>query len=66
MSTLEGMGARDVVVYKDKMNVIHGMLVFNCKHFTNGTVKRFQVCFCACGDQQIEGTDFFESYIPVI
>ncbi len=36
------------------------------KGFCNGTVKKFKACFCAQGDQQLEGIDFFESNAPVV
>ncbi len=58
-STLEGMGAWDVVEREDDMNVINGTWAFKCKQFPNGTVKKFKACFCACKDQQLEGIDFF-------
>ncbi len=34
--------------------------------FPNDTVKNFKACFCAVGDQQLEGIDFFETYAPVV
>ncbi len=66
MITLEGMGACDVVEREDDMNVINGTWAFKCKRFPNGTVKKFKACFCARGDQQLEGIDFFETYAPVV
>ncbi len=62
--TLEGMGAWDVVEHN--MNVMNGTWAFKCKLFPNGTVKKFKACFCVCGDQQLEGIDFFETYAPVV
>ncbi len=48
--TLEGMGAWDVVEHENHMNV----WAFKCKRFPNDTVKKFNACFCARGDQQLE------------
>ncbi len=64
--TLEEMGAWDVVEREDDMNVINETWAFKCKWFPNGTVKKFKARFCAHGDQQLEGIDFFETYAPVV
>ncbi len=48
------------------MIVITGTWAFKCKRFPNGTVKKFKACFCACGDQQLEWIDFFETYATVV
>ena len=29
-------------------------------------VKKFKACFCARGNMQLEGIDFFETYAPVV
>ncbi len=63
---LEGMGASDGVECEDGMNLIKGTWALKCKHFPNGTVKKFKACYCAHGDQQLEGIDFFETYAPVV
>ena len=55
-----------MVERKDDMNVISGTWAFKCKRFPNGTVKKFKARFCARGDQQLEGIDFFETYAPVV
>ncbi len=66
IDTLEGMGDWDVVERKDDINVIDGTWAFKCKQFHNGTVKKLKACFCACGDQQLEGIDFFVINAPVV
>ncbi|KAL7461716.1 hypothetical protein ACHAXS_002131 [Conticribra weissflogii] len=53
--TLEGMGAWDGVECENGMNLNNGTWVSKCKRFPNGTVKKFKACFCAHGDQQLEG-----------
>ncbi len=63
---LEGMGAWDGVECEDGMNLINGTWALKFKHFPNGTVKKFKACFCAQGDQQLEGIDFSETYAPVV
>ncbi len=66
MDTLEGMGAWDVFQHKNDMNIINGTCTFKCKQFTSDTVKKFKAHFCAHGDQQLEGIDFFETYANVV
>ena len=36
------------------------------KRFPGGLIKKFKARFCARGDQQLEGVDFFETYAPVV
>ena len=48
------------------MNVIQSTWAFKCKRFPDGLIKKFKARFCARGDQQIEGVDFFETYAPVV
>ncbi len=57
------MGAWDVVEHKDEVNVIDGTWAFKCMQLPIGT--KFNAHFCACGDQQLEGIDYFETYAPV-
>ena len=39
---------------------------FKLKHTSDGLIKKFKAQFCAKGDQQVEGVDFFETYAPVV
>ncbi|KAL7459548.1 hypothetical protein ACHAXS_000451 [Conticribra weissflogii] len=49
-----------------KVDVINWTWDFKCKKFSYGTVKKFKVHFCACGDvQQLKVIDFFEACVPV-
>ena len=66
LETLEGMDAREVVDRRKAKNVINSILAFKLKYFPDGMVKKFKVRFCACGYQQLEGIDFFETYAPVV
>ena len=36
------------------------------KRYPDGTAKKLEARFCARGDQQLEGIDFFETYSPVV
>jgi hypothetical protein len=48
------------------MNVISSIWAFKLKRFPACMVKKFKAHFCAHGDQQLEGIDFFETYAPVV
>ena len=48
------------------MNVLPSTWAFKIKHFPEGSVKMFKAHFCAHGDRQKEGIDFFETWAPVV
>ena len=69
IETLESMVAWEVVDISEvpeEYNVIEGIWAFKLKRFPDGMVKKFKARFCARGDQQLEGIDFFETYAPVV
>ena len=59
IETLESMDVREVVDRTDDMNVIDSIWAFKLKRFPEGMVKKFKARFCARGNQQLEGVDFF-------
>lgn len=48
------------------MNVLPSTWAFKCKRFPDGRIKKFKARFCARGDRQVEGVDFFETWSPVV
>ena len=66
IETLESMEAWDVVDRTPDMNVIYSIWAFKLKQFPDGLIKKFKARFCARGNQQLEGVDFFETYAPVV
>ena len=50
---------------KDKP-VLKGTWAFKLKRLPDGTAYRHKARFCARGDMQTEGVDFFETYAPVV
>jgi hypothetical protein len=56
----------DLVSRLPTMNVLPSTWAFKIKRFPDGTVKKFKARFCACGDCQKEGIDFFETWAPVV
>ena len=65
IETLENMNAWDVIDRPVDKNVLGGTWAFKVKRFLDGLIKKFKARFCARGDQQIEGVDFFETYAPI-
>ena len=66
LETLEGMDAWEIVDQTEDTNIIDSTWAFKLKRYPDGLIKKFKARFCARGDQQIEGVDFFETYAPVV
>ena len=65
VETLEKMKAWDIVGREVSMNVLSSTWAFKCRRYPDGLIKKFKSGFCARGDQQIKGVDYFETYAPV-
>ena len=66
IKTLIKMDPWDVVKREDWMNIIPSTWAFKCKRFPNGSVRKLKARFCARGDRQIEGIDYFLTFAPVV
>ena len=67
IETLEKeMGAWEVVDRPADANVLQSIWAFKIKRYPDGLIKKFKARFCARGDQQLEGVDYFETYAPVV
>ena len=66
VKTLEGMDSWEVVDRTEDMNILQSIWAFKIKRFPDGLIKKFKARFCARGDQQLEGINFFETYAPVV
>lgn len=66
VGTLEGMDSWEVVDRSDSMKVLPSTWAFRIKRYPDGLIKKLKARFCARGDQQVEGIDFFETYAPVV
>ena len=66
IATLESMGAWDVVERNENMNGIQQILVFKCKRYPDGLIKRFKALFCARGYEQLEVINIFNTYSLVV
>ncbi|KAL7523033.1 hypothetical protein ACHAWF_000335 [Thalassiosira exigua] len=66
IATLEGMESWEVVDRTDDMNVLPSTWAFKIKRYPDDLIKKFKARFCAQGDKQIKGVDYFETYAPVV
>jgi hypothetical protein len=64
--TLTDMDTWNVVDRENWMNILPGTWAFKVKRFPNGDVKKLKARFCARGDRQIEGVDYFDTFAPVV
>lgn len=55
-----------LVRYESTMNVLPSTWAFKCKRYPDGRIKKFKARFCARGDRQKEGIDYFETWSPVV
>jgi hypothetical protein len=65
IATLEAIDAWSVTNRLDH-HVIASSWAFKCKRYPDRLIKKFKSRFCARGNQQLEGIDFFETYAPVV
>jgi hypothetical protein len=49
-----------------EMNVLPSTWAIKIKRYPDGRVKKFKARFCARGDRQKEGIDYFETWDPVV
>ena len=56
----------ELVRRTDEMNVLPSTWAFKCKRYPDGRIKKFKARFCARGDRQVEGVDYFETWSPVV
>ena len=47
-------------------NFLPSTWAFKIKRYPDGRVKKFKARFCARGDRQQEGIDYFETWAPVV
>jgi hypothetical protein len=64
--TLESIDAWDGVKRENHMNIVNSTWAFKCKRYPDGLIKKFKARFCAPGDQQLQGINFFKTYAPVV
>ena len=55
-----------LVLCTPDMHVLPLTWAFKVKQYPDRSVKKFKVRFCARGDKQLEGIDYFETWAPVV
>ncbi|KAL7554938.1 hypothetical protein ACHAWF_018658 [Thalassiosira exigua] len=60
------MDAWELVDQTPDMRVLPSTWAFKVKRFPDGTVKKFKVRFCARGDRQEHGINFWETWFLVV
>jgi hypothetical protein len=70
VATLENIDAWSVVDRYDSNGEPHHVIpstrIFKCKRYPDGRIMTFKARFCARGDKQLEGIDFFKTYALVV
>ncbi len=56
----------EYVIRMPDMNVLPSTWAFKIKRYPDGRVKKFKARFCARGDRQKEGIDYFETWALVV
>jgi hypothetical protein len=59
------MKAWEIVEKQSWMKVLPSTWALRCKRFPEGMIRKLKARFCARGDKQMEGVDFFETFTPV-
>lgn len=63
---LEQMKAWVIVNRPKGKKVLPSTWAFKRKRYPDGSVRKLKARFCARGDLQVEGVDFFDTYAPVV
>jgi hypothetical protein len=66
LETLEKINEWTLVRRKPGMKVLPMTWALRLKRFPDGLAKKFKARFCVCGNFQVEGIDFFETWAPVV
>jgi hypothetical protein len=59
-------GCWDYVPQTPTMKILPSTWAFKIKHYPDGRIKKFKAQFCARGERQTEGVDYFKTWAPVV
>jgi hypothetical protein len=63
---LEAQNTWNIVSRPAKANVLPGTWAFKRKRYPDGHIRKYKARFCVCGDKQLPGIDYFDTYAPVV
>jgi hypothetical protein len=66
INTLIQMQAFIVVDKQPWMNVVSSVWAFKWKRYPDGSIRKLKARIYACGFEQIEGVDYFETFAPLV
>eukprot|EP00957_Ditylum_brightwellii_P129974 9913241-Ditylum_brightwellii.AAC.2 len=74
MAAIEALEAWEIIDQAEVPYIARGIRrtliectwAFKVKKIPDGSVKKRKAQLCMCGDQQVEGIDYFETYAPVV
>ena len=66
MSTLIDIDTFDVVKHLSKQQVLSSVWIFKVKWSPDGSVNKLKAWLCARGFEQIEGQDYFKTFLPIV
>ena len=50
----------------DRVNILSSILAFRINRFPDSRVRKSKARFCAHGDRQMDGVEYFKKYAPVV
>jgi Reverse transcriptase (RNA-dependent DNA polymerase) len=65
VSSLDDAGTLTMAPHEPGMNILRSHLVLKAKRDTAGAIIKYKARLVACGDAQVHGLDFDQSYAPV-
>ena len=64
--TLEKIVTWDIIDHNPYIHVLELTWAFKFKRFHSVLINKLNSILCVWGDQQLEGVDYFKTYVPVV
>jgi len=66
IATLTKLQAWEIVPQNSVINVLDSTWALKSKRYQDGKIRKFKAKFCCRGDQQVQGFDYFDTFMPVV